>query len=115
LKRDLPTTLRNWLLCLTASSVLLAAVAYAQLRTLPDSVKQATVGQQQYPLPFIDLGGKRVKLAPGGVIYDQSNRTIVHNALPAGADIAYTIDLNGDIARIYVLTPFEKAQLDNKP
>ena len=93
----------------------MAAVAYAQLRTLPDSVKRATVGEQQYPLPFIDLGGKRVKLAPGGVIYDQSNRTIVHNALPTGADIAYTIDLNGDIARIYVLTPFEKAQLDRRP
>jgi hypothetical protein len=93
---------------------LLAAVAYAQLRTLPDSVKRATVGEQQYPLPFIALGGKRVKLAPGGVIYDQNNRTIVHNALPAGADVAYTVDMNGDIARIYILTPLEKSQLDRR-
>ena len=97
-----------------ASSVLLAGIAHAQLRTLPDSAKRATVGEQQYALPFIDLGGTRVKLAPGGVIYDQNNRTLVHNALPSGADVAYTIDMNGDIARIYILTPFEQTQLDRK-
>ena len=97
-----------------ASSVLLAGVAYAQFRTLPDSVKRATVGEQQYALPFLSLGGKRVKLAPGGVIYDQNNRTIVHNALPAGADVAFTVDMNGDIARMYILTPYEQAQLDRR-
>ena len=97
-----------------ASSVLLAGVAYAQLRTLPDSAKRATVGEQQYALPLVNLGGERVKLAPGGVIYDQNNRTIVHGALPAGADVAFTVDMNGDIARIYILTPLEQTQLDSK-
>ena len=74
--------------------------------------KRATVGQQQYALPYVDLGGKVVKLAPGGVIYDQNNRTIVHGALPAGADVVFTTDMNGDIARIYILTPQEQAQFD---
>ena len=114
MKRDPPTTLQNWLLSLIASSVLLVGVAYAQLRTLPESAKRATVGERQHVLPFVNLDGKRLKLGPGGVIYDQNNRTIVHSALPAGADVAFTVDMNGDIARIYILTPLEQSQLDSK-
>ena len=99
------------LLAIAAAAILLAvSVAHAQLRTLPANAKRATVGQQQYPLPYINLGGVAVKLAPGGVIYDQNNRSIVHGALPPGADVAFVIDMNGDIGRIYILTPQEQAQ-----
>ena len=97
-----------------AASILFGGVSNAQLRTLPVNAKRATVGQQQLALPFVDLGGKVVKLAPGGVIYDQNNRSVVHGALPPGADVAFTIDMNGDIARIYILTPFEQAQFDQQ-
>ena len=78
--------MRNALLILFAAGLMLAEFAHAQLRTLPANAKRATVGQQQYPLPMLDLGGKVVKLAPGGVIYDQNNRSILHGALPPGAD-----------------------------
>lgn len=64
--------------------LLVAGVAQAQLRTVPANAKRATVGEQQYPLPYVDLGGTRFKLAPGGVIYNEHNRTIVHSALPPG-------------------------------
>jgi len=93
--------------------MLLAGISSAQLRTLPANAKRATTGQQ-HPLPFVELGGKVAKLAPGGVIYDQNNRTIVQGALPPGADVIFTTDMNGDIARIYILTPFEQAQFDQK-
>lgn len=93
--------------------MLLSATSNAQLRTLPGNAKRVTVGQQQ-TLPFVELSSKVFRLAPGGVIYDQNNRSIVHGALPPGADVAYTIDMNGDIARIYILTPFEQAQFDQK-
>ena len=105
--------MRSLLLILMVSSLVLTASAYAQLRTLPAAAKRATVGQPQQ-LPYVDLGGKVVRLAPGGVIYDQNNRSIVHGALPPGADVAYTIDMRGDIARIYILTPHEQTQLDQK-
>ena len=108
-----PGNMRNLLLILMAASLLLAGVAHAQLRTLPANAKRATVGQPQQ-LPYVDLGGKVVRLAPGGVIYDQHNRSIVHGALPPGADVAFTIDMHGDIARIYILTPHEQARLDQK-
>lgn len=94
--------------------MLLAGISSAQLRTLPGNAKRATIGQQQHALPFIELGGKVAKLAPGGVIYDQNNRSLVHGALPPGAEVAFTIDMNGDVARIYILTPFEQAQLDQQ-
>ena len=105
---------RHLLLSLTLAGALFAAPGHAQLRTLPDNAKRATVGQQQYPLPYVDLGGTVVKLGPGGVIYDQHNRTIVHGALPPGADVAFTTDLNGDVARIYILTPQEQAQFTQR-
>jgi hypothetical protein len=99
------------LLAITVAALLLSAgIAYAQLRTMPANAKRATVGQQQYAMPYINLNGTMVKLAPGGVIYDQNNRTIVHNALPQGAAVGYTLDMNGDVARIYILTPQEQAQ-----
>jgi hypothetical protein len=108
--RDLSDSIRKLLALPIAALLMLAGVALAQVRTLPPEAKRATVGQQQYMLPYIDFGGTRVKLAPGGIIFDQDNRTIVHNALPPGADVAYTIDMNGDIGRIYILTPQEQAQ-----
>lgn len=106
--------MRNLLLLLIVASLLLAGTGYAQLRTLPANAKRATVGQQQYALPYVELGGKVVRLAPGGIIFDQNNRSIVQGALPAGADVAFTTDMHGDIARIYILTPQEQAQLDHR-
>ena len=102
------------LLLLLVASLLFAATGYAQLRTLPANAKRTTTGMQARAQPYVELGGKVVRLAPGGVIYDQNNRTIVHGALPAGADVAFTIDMHGDIARIYILTPQEQALLDQR-
>lgn len=98
---------------LIAASVWLAETSYAQFRTLPANAKRATVGQPQV-LPNVELSGKILKLAPGGVIYDQNNRTIVHSALPPGAAVAVTPDMNGDVARIYILTPQEQTLLDQR-
>jgi hypothetical protein len=103
------------LLAIAMTAVLLTVgVVHAQLRTLPANAKRATVGQQQ-PLPYVNLGGTTLKLAPGGVIYDQNNRSIVQGELPPGADVGYTLDMNGDVGRIYILTPLEQTQLVNQP
>ncbi len=105
--------MRNLLLLLIVSGWLLSGISYAQLRTLPAAAKRTTVGQPRQ-LPYVELGGKLVRLAPGSVIYDQHNRSIVHGALPPGAEVAFTIDMHGDVARIYILTPQEQAQLDQR-
>lgn len=105
---------RKWLPVALGTVLLATSVAHAQFRSLPANAKRATVGLEQYPLPYINIGGNRLKLAPGGVIYDQNNRTIVHNALPPGAEVAVVTDMNGDIGRIYILTPQEQAQFGRK-
>ena len=104
----------KWVPVALATLLFAAGLAHAQFRSLPANAKRATVGPDQYPLPYVHIGGARVKLAPGGVIYDQNNRTIVHNALPPGAEVAVVPDLNGDIGRIYILTPQEQAQFGRK-
>jgi hypothetical protein len=99
---------------LFAAPLLAALPARAQFRTIPAQAKRATVGQQRYPLPYLDLSGSAVRLAPGGVIYDQNNRTIVHNALLPGSEVAVMRDMNGDVGRVYVLTPQEQATFGKK-
>lgn len=112
--KNLLDAVRKLLPWMVAVLVITAGSAYAQMRTLPANAKRATVGQEQYPLPYINIGGTRLKLAPGGVIYDQNNRTIVHGALPPGADVAVVPDMNGDVGRIYILTPQEQARFGQK-
>ena len=107
--------MRNLLAILTATVLLQAAFAHAQFRILPANAKRATIGQQQFVLPYVNIGGAAVKLAPGGVIYDQDNRFILHEALPPGADVVYSLDINGDIGRIYILTPQEQATFVQQP
>jgi hypothetical protein len=102
------------LLLLTLIASLATSYAHAQMRTLPANAKRITVGQQQFQMPYVDLGNKQVKLAPGAVIYDQHNRSIVHSALPPGADVVFTTDMQGDVARIYILTPSEQLQLSQR-
>jgi hypothetical protein len=98
------------LLVLTA----LALPAYAQLaRHLPDTLQRGSTGEQR-PLPFVEINGRLLKLAPGGVIFDENNRTIVHGALREGARVGYMIDGSGDVRRIYMLTPAEDQQLSQR-
>ena len=113
MKHLIPAVLKL-LPAMLALLLLAAGVAYAQMRAIPPNAKRATVGQEQYPLPYINIGGTRLKLAPGGVIYDQHNRTIVHSALPPGADVAVVPDMNGDVGRIYILTPQEQSTFGRK-
>ena len=82
------------------------------LRLLPPTARRGTV-QGGLQLPFVTLNDKIVRLTPGAAIYDQSNRTIVHGQIPARKlDAVYTIDPQGQVSRIYILKPDERARLE---
>ena len=94
-----------------------AGVAAGQglpIRQLPPKGERGTLGEAQ-PLPLVKIGSKTLRLAPGGLVFDQNNRTIVHAHLPPQADVFYTLDSNGDIRRLYILTAQERTALDKSP
>jgi len=84
--------------------------SWAQFRTLPAKAKRAVLSG--YQNPFVMLGNERRQLAPGAVIFDTNNRTIVRGALPAKADVLFTTDQTGAVLRIYLLTEQERRMLD---
>ena len=102
-----------------ATLVLVAGLAGAHAQGLPQRQLPA-VGLRgetgaTLPLPLIQIDGKARRLAPGAVLYDAGNRTVLHGALPPGADVYYTVDAQGDVLRLYVLTPLEQTMLDRQP
>ena len=97
---------RAWVL---VAALAFAAASQAQLqRMLPSTGQYGELnGQQQQPLPLVQIDKKVLRLAPGGRIFDQQNRMIVHGSLPDAAPVLYVLDMNGDIGRLYVLLPAE--------
>lgn len=104
--------MRKILLLLTLSVFFGAQAVYSQqIRFLPEKGKRGTTGASQ-PLPKIVIGREMLDLAPGGLIFDTNNRTILQNSLPVGADVWYQINNDGQIQRIYILRPEEQARLN---
>jgi hypothetical protein len=62
---------------------------------------------RQHAFPLVQIGGEVLRLSPGALIYDESNRTIIHANLPQSATVLYVTQPNGDVSRIYVLRPAE--------
>lgn len=93
-----------WIVALAAA---FAATSHAQMpRSLPgDGKLGALIGPQ--PFPLVQIDNKILRLAPGGRIINEQNRTIVHNALPQQAYVYYVQDMNGDVSRLYLLRPEE--------
>ena len=106
---SLPARITEFLLALML--VFFAAEpTWAQSRTLPADGKRATL--TGYSDRVVAFGREQRRLAPGAVIYDTNNRTILPNFLPQQADVLYTADNTGAILRIYLLTPQEQQRLN---
>jgi len=98
-------TLRR-LSALTAMSLsLLTASMVEAERQLPHDGKY--VKDAQFNYPFVKLGKQVLRLGVGSKIYNEQNLIIMPVAAPGKADILYRVDLNGDIAQIWILTPEE--------
>jgi hypothetical protein len=97
---------RAWVLAVVLA---FAAASQAQMqRFLPADGQYGELnGQRQQPLPLVQIDKNVLRLAPGGRIFDQHNRLIVHGALPDSAPVLYIRDMHGDIVRLYVLLPSE--------
>ena len=96
---------------IVALAVAFAATSHAQLpRQLPANGKLGElIGPQLYPL--VQINNKVLRLAPGGRIINEENRTIMHSYLPQQAYVFYVEDINGDVSRLYLLRPDELESL----
>jgi len=91
----------------------IATASHAQVaRSLPANGKLGELVGQQHPFPMIQINNKVVRLAPGAQIFNQENRTILHNQLPQYAPVLFVADNGGQILRIYLLRPDELARLE---
>jgi hypothetical protein len=87
--------------------LLVALPAWAQLRPLPDNAERGFIRHVQETIVSID--GRKMRLAPGATIRNQQNMIVVPMSLPPeGAVAEYQVDPQGQIARVWLLTPEER-------
>ena len=90
-----------------------AAQAQAQLRHIPAEAKRGEMRHVQEMI--VEIGGKRLQLAPGAQIRGPSNLIVLPMALPPGSLVKYTLDAQEYVFRAWILTPEEAAQRDPPP
>ncbi len=97
-----------WILALVFAAV---TAVHAQIfRQLPANGKLGQTGQQQ-AAPLIQIDNNVLRLAPGGRIYDENNRSLVHGSLPPNSVVLFVLDMNGDLSRVIILRADELEQI----
>lgn len=102
------------LLALVAGIVGWTPDARAQFqRNLPaNGVLGVVTGDPTLPLPMVRIDSRLFRMAPGGIIVDQNNRTLLHAQIPQRATAYIIFDANsGDVQRMFLLTPDELQRL----
>jgi len=97
---------------LTLLSTLMAGAAQAQLRTIPADAKRGTMSHVQGMT--VELDGKKTELAAGAQIRDANNMIVLPATLPSGSRIKFMPDAQGQVWRVWILSPQEAAQPDPK-
>ena len=87
-----------------------ATAAHAQFRTIPPAAKRGEMHHLQDMI--VEIDGKAMRLAPGAQIRDPENLIVLPTAVPPGVLVKYTLDAQGMVMRVWVLSPFEAAQPD---
>ena len=92
---------------------LVAAAAFAQLRSIPEDAKRATLRPVREMI--VEIDGARVLLSPGSQIRSPDNRILVPSSLPQdGVLVKYLTDAGGLVHRVWILTQEEAARPDKK-
>jgi hypothetical protein len=90
---------------------------FSGLRNIPPQARSATLGAP-YGDRSVALNGKLFRLAPGAQIRDARNLLVLPMNLPNlpdGIKVRYQLDINGDVFRLWMLTPEEAgAKVDSQ-
>jgi hypothetical protein len=98
---------------LTALLVGLGSSAFAQLRTIPQEARVATIRHLESMV--VELDGERQRLAPGVQIRDADNRLVLPTSLQDKEQAMVLFDGSGMVHRVWLLSPQEKAALPPPP
>ena len=90
-------------------SASLAAVAQV-VRSIPVEARRGQIEHVQDTM--IRMSGKVMRLSSGAQIRDPSNRIIQPTAVPPRVLVKYTLDTEGYVHRVWILTKQEIAQPD---
>ena len=109
--------MRRWAWAGVGALLALAVVASSHAQQLPRKLPPngqlgQLVHEQPQPFPILLISKKAMRLAPGGRIYDQQNRAILHNYLPQQATVLYTLDPQGLVSQLYLLRPDELERIE---
>ena len=85
-----------------------AQAAYAQMRSLPEDSGLGVMRHVEGMIVQIDQ--RLVRLAPGAQIRDAANRIVLPVAVPPGSAVRYTLDREGFLYRVWILSPQELAR-----
>jgi hypothetical protein len=88
--------------------VCLAGLAHAQLRSFPADAKRGILRHLQEMVVTID--GRQARLARGAQVRDAHNRILVPAAIPAGSLVKYTVNPQGQVSAVWILTAHEAGQ-----
>jgi hypothetical protein len=78
-------------------------------RNFPEKAVRGEIKSHNFP--YVKIGAKTLRLAPGGKIFNQQNLIIMPASLQSQtAQIMYTTDMNGDLSRVWLLTAEEAAR-----
>ena len=91
-----------------AACLLACSIAAAQMRAIPGEAKRAEIRHLQDRV--VELNGARARLSPGAQVRDAENRLIVPTAIPPYALVKYLLDAQGEVRRVWILSPAEAAQ-----
>ena len=89
-----------------------AAAAFAQFRAIPSDAVRGEIRHLHEMIVAID--GNPVRLAPGAHIRDPDNLIMLPAAVPPGVLVKYTLDAQGMVKQVWILSPAEAAQPDAK-
>ena len=86
--------------------------ALAQGRTIPAEARRGQFEHVQETM--IRMSGKSMRLASGAQIRDPSNRIVQPSAVTPRVLVKYTLDTEGYVHRVWILTRQEAAQPDKR-
>ncbi|OFZ97029.1 MAG: hypothetical protein A2Z64_06180 [Betaproteobacteria bacterium RIFCSPLOWO2_02_67_12] len=82
----------------------------AQVRSVPAEAKRGLIRHLQ--AMTVEINGQAMLLAPGAQIRGADNLIVLPAAVPAGSLVKFTLDAQGQLSRVWILTAEEAARPD---